>query len=293
MAHPVLRYALHILALLVLGPIAYFLAMSLRDSVGSTAATIFHNATPMRAVLFVAYTLLAATAAGALGSRLFSAGTGMTAAGFVLAWAGWGLGTIDEIVRATNGRVGFALLGGEGFFCVALAGLITVICTRLGSLTPAGNLWSISMEPGGKPASAMDVTIAVVAAAVGAGVLAWFYASSDSHGQTLGAAFVGGGAAGVIAQLVLTNRKCHARPLTAVVGVGLVATIGPLIGQFTAGNNLLATDFAGRLSPIALPVGLTWAAGALIGVPLGLGWAGHAIDRRVAAETGLTPVVPD
>jgi len=47
------------------------------------------------------------------------------------------------------------------------------------------------------------------------------------------------------------------------------------------------------LSPIALPVGLTWAAGALIGVPLGLGWAGHAIDRRVAAETGLTPVVPD
>jgi len=293
MAHPVLRYALHMLALLVLGPIAFYLASNLRDSVGSNAATLFYNSTPMHAAVFGVFTLVAASAVGLAGARMFSTGTGLTAAGFVLAWAGWGLGTIDAIARATNGRIPFVVLAIEGLVSVGFAAALTLVCTRIGTAGTQHRVWCLPMETDGLSGRPMDVLLAAGSATGGAAAAAYFFASSDSHGQTLAAAFFAGCAAGVIAQLVLASRKLHAQPVLAVLAVGLVALAGPIVGQVLSGNRVLVDVFAGRLNPLSLPIGLVWAAGTLIGVPVGLGWAGHAIDRRTFSEPGLVTATAD
>lgn len=280
MSHPVFRYTLHVLSLLVFGPIAFWLAGGLRDSAGSEAVTLFHNATPAKAAVFGAYTLIASVVAGTVGARLFSIGTGLTVAGYILAWAGWGLGTIGDVARSTGGEVPFVLFAVEGAIVMAGVAALGLWLTKSAGRGAHSNLWSESASSDGSPARPLDGLSAFGVAVVAAGAVAWFMASSDSHGQTLAAAFFSALAAGFAAEMMMHSRGSHARPIVSLVAVGLVAIVGPIVGLVIAGDQILEAAFAGKLNPLALPPSLMWAAGSLIGAPVGMGWAGHAIDRH-------------
>ena len=265
MSHPVLRYSLHVVCLILVGPIAYSLALGLRDGTGGHAVTLFHNATLAKAALFGGFTLIAASLVGAIGARLFSTGTGLTVAGYVFAWAGWGLGRVEEIARATNGAMPFVALAAEACIVMAVAAGLTIGFSRLGGGGPG--LFTEPRDGGKETNSPADCAMAVGAGVVAAAAAAWFMASSDAHGQTLMGAFFAAAAAGVGAEMALGSKGLRARPLAPVVAVGLVAVAGPLVAMIASSGQTLSDAFAGRLVPLTLPVSLIWAGGAMIGVP--------------------------
>ncbi len=129
--------------------------------------------------------------------------------------------------------------------------------------------------------------LAIGAATIAAGLVAWLMAFHGAKGQTLFAAFLGGIAAGAAAAIVSAGSSdsqddVPADPvLSASLGMVLLAVIAPLAAVIIHGvpgsKALDSAIMTGNLFHLSHIGALDWAFGALMGVPVGLGWAGaHA-----------------
>jgi len=110
-------------------------------------------------------------------------------------------------------------------------------------------------------------------------------AGSADVGQVFAATLCGAIAAGVAGQLVASSFGATLMPAASIGSMLVVATLGPLLAGWMHGDGLTSAVFAGGVLPLAKPLSLQWAAGAVIGAPIGIGWAGAMLDAR-AAEFG-------
>lgn len=283
-----LRWVLILGCLVVLGPLAARLTGGLRDASGGPATTLLVNATPGPALLAGVAALTLAAGSGLLGGWAFSMGTGLTCAGLVLAWARWGLGTLDAIVRRAGDGSDLVLLAVEGLAVGLLAlGIGALIVGASNRRQPDGGkgrgLLLLDAESG---ANRRNATIAGVLAGAAAGALVtWLCAVTELRGQTLLAVVIGGIGAGAASHLAGNSLRTSLSPLPAMAGLALVAGVSPLIAKGMHGDAMLAAVYGGKVLPLVRPVSLDWAAGALLGVPIGMGWAGAVLDVRAAEVT--------
>lgn len=287
-----LRWVLILGCLVVLGPLAARLTGGLRDASGGPATTLLVNATGGWALVAGVVSVGLAAGSGLLGGWAFTMGTGLTCAGLVLAWARWGLGTLEGIVRRAGDGSDLVLLGVEGLavglLALGVGALIVGAANRRQAEGGKGRgLLILEAESESKRRSA---TIAGVVAGAAAGALVtWLCAVTELRGQTLLAVVIGGIGAGAASHLAGHSMRASLSPLPAMAGLALVAGVSPLIAKGMHGEAMLAAVYGGKVLPLARPVSLDWAAGALLGVPIGMGWAGAVLDIRAAEETPGAP----
>jgi hypothetical protein len=216
--------------------------------------------------------MLLAGLMGLLGARLVGARSGLFTAGLVLAWAAWGTGTVDQILRRTqSGSILWTislegvLFGGLG---IAVAWVILLVARdRHGA--PA----KVTDEGEGPPA-AFGFAVAVVAGGIGACLIA----QESLKGQCFAAAVV----AGLFGALFGRLGSHKAQELWFFAAVALLAAAGPAAATILHSGEgaVVRAAYAGQLLPLARPLPLDWVAGAFVGIPIGLNWAASMTEHH-------------
>ena len=228
---------------------------------------------------------------GLIGSRFFALNAGYAMAGLVLGWTSWELGNVEEIIRRSRSGEDMLRLALEGAILTAAAGVIAVILSRAaekhrpspeGSKRPTGGL-NAALFHADSSANPGTAAIAVLAAAAGCSVAVWITCVTPLKGQALFATLIGGIAAGAAANAA-AGAKAHIQPLVGILGMLLVAAAAPIVAKFMHGSGIVEAAFADKFLPLARPLSLDWASGALLGVPIGMNWTGAILDVR-AVET--------
>lgn len=285
MLNVLVRWAIPLSALFILGPLAAALIAGLRAPDGGGQVSLLLSTTPMQGVLGGLAALGLALLAGVLGARFIEQRSGLMAAGLVLAWAAWNTGRIDRVLAISPARSALFTLAVEsalfGLLAVGVALVILKVPTRMPRFIAAGDTTRVlGDKTHHEPTRLIDPTaaLALAAAIVGAAVGAWFVASAMLKGQTFAAAVV----AGLLAAAAGRLASQRVTPAWFFLGLVLVAIAGPVIATFMHAGTLGPTRaaFAGRLFPLARLMPLDWIAGAFVGVPLGLWWAGSMIEKH-------------
>jgi len=299
MLHSTAKWSFILFCLFALGPAVSTLAFHLRDVDGGPAASLLIGESLSAGLFAGVAALAAALVAGILGAALFSMYTGLGCAGLILAWSGWGLGTIDDFARRTRDSSDLTMLGIEGMIAAILvAGLATLVMKVALSREHAGRLpsqhsvpprvpsWigalALRAEENAKPLPAAGAGLILGAIVMGAVV--WLAALTPMRGQTLMAVVLGGMAAGLCAQLAASSFRVMLSPIAPLLGVAVLALFGPISAGVLHGSGFLPALFDGTLWPLARPLSLEWGAGALLGIPLGLAWGGSVLDLRAASD---------
>ncbi|GJQ29961.1 MAG: hypothetical protein HBSAPP03_18450 [Phycisphaerae bacterium] len=290
MLRATLRWTLILFCLFAIGPAVRILVLRVLDDQGGHAVTLALNATPGAAVLAGLAAFGAAGVVGALGAHLFSMGTGLLCAGITLAWARWGLGTVDAMIRQEpTGAFRFVFAGENAvalLLTACMAGLFVFLASRR---QPAG---AQSSSPGGLGALVVlggEYRVKAMLAALAVGLVAgagmtWLDAISALRGQTLMAVFGGALVCGAVGQLIASSMRCTITPVLPVLGMLVVALAGPILAGAMHGAGLLDASNRGSLLGLAMPVSLDWAAGSLLGGPIGISWAGAMLDARAVDD---------
>lgn len=276
MLRSVVRYSIFFAALLILGPLAWWLTGTLRGPDGATHTSPLVS-TAGALGLARAAAAIAVAFAGGLVARLFvSPRWAMFTAGGVLAWAAWGAGPIDGLLRTARDGSPLPRLAAEGAVYTLLAILMSLVLARP---KPDGEHTPVS--PGSRlPLAGIGIALGAAAGAL----CAWVCAQSTMKGQVLAAATLGGLAAAIAAHVL--NPRVPA--WSVVAGVVLLGVIGPLVVIATgpAGAQLVLQANAVGIFPAARPLPIDWLAGAFLGVPLGHAWGASM------SETRVTPASP-
>ncbi|MBX3383290.1 MAG: hypothetical protein KF864_07255 [Phycisphaeraceae bacterium] len=285
------RYAFLFVALLAIGPVVGWMVRSLRDTDGGTAHTLLVSGSPLLGLLIMLVSLVAAGVMAVVGTRVFSLGTGLLSGGFVFAWTGWWLGSVDAIIRRAGNGGSLVWLSVEAALAMAGACVLTLMATHAAranqpELVLTGDGVAVQDHrrllvracPDG--AWAKPLALCGVVGAAAAGVAVTIVAVSMLKGQTLMACVIGGIAAGAAANWIAGVLGTVIQPATPVLAMSVVATVAPIAAMMMHGGGALDAAFSLSLLPIARPVSFDWAAGALIGVPIGMAWTGAVIDTR-------------
>lgn len=291
MIKAILRWTLLLSTLLVAGPLLAYAIRTLRDVDGGHAFTLLVGESPVKGFALGFLAWVTAMVLGLIGSRCFALNAGYAMAGLVLGWASWQLGTVDEILRRARDGSDMLALAFEGTLMMAGAAAIACVLSRsaaghrpsLQGGKGAGGGWKSAFFHTDGSANPATAGIAVLAAAAACAAGVWIICVTPLKGQALFATFIGGIAAGAAANAA-AGVKAHIQPLAAILGMLLVAMAAPIIARFMHGSGILEASFADKLLPIARPLSLDWASGALLGVPIGMGWTGAVLDSR-AVET--------
>jgi hypothetical protein len=290
MIRTTLRWILILGSLFAVGPALAAMTGGLHDADGGHATTLLIGSTPLKGLGIGVLAFATAAAVAAAGARFFSLGTGLTCAGLVLAWARWGLGTIDDLVRRRGDGGDLSLLAIEGL-AVALMGTgVGLLAIRLASAHDGGKSAATSprrlafIEHSGQASPAMTFWATVAVAAVVGGIITGIVAVTALRGQTLLAAVCGAIAAGAAVQLLGSAMRSSPTPLAALLGLALPALAAPIIARFVHASDLVRVVYSGDLLGVARPLTLDWAAGGLLGVPIGMGWAGATLDPRAGDD---------
>lgn len=270
------RWLCPTLSLFVLGPAAYLVTSSLGRADGLPDATLLLSSTPVLGLLAGAIVFALAWLAGVLAARLVSPFSGLTHAGFVLAWAAWGTGPILPLVRAGTSPDGaLRTLALEGLLVAGLSAVLAVLIARAAPTVRAES--SDDPPESGRFDSRL---IGAFAVAIMAGAVAsWIVAREPLKGQAIGAAAAAGIAAAVAAR-VLTSAATPAAFFVAAVGALGAVSSAYAAATAPSGDRTLALLYAGTMTPLASITPLDWAAGAFLGVPLGLAWAASLVGRK-------------
>jgi hypothetical protein len=278
----VLRWAIPLAAGAVLGPIAAWLAGTVRAVDGGHAATLLVSDSPVVGVAALAGVgVLALAGAGA--ARIVGPRLGLFTAGIVLAWGAGGVGRVDSALAtaAGNGVVPGAIVPRlvlEGLLAAILAGVLAIVVLR------AGRSFRETRPGREEPAPARSEIFAGAAPLALAGALAacslavWFLSRDGPKGQTLAAGIIGGVLSGLVGRMISGSASAA---LFVVVG-GVLAVVGPLAGVVAHGGNagLVTGAIDGGLFPLARLGALDWIAGAFVGVPVGLAWAASMVEKH-------------
>ncbi len=291
------KWSFILFCLFAVGPAVSTLAFHLRDVDGGPGVSLLIGESPAAGLIAGLAAFAAALVVGLIGGAFFSMYTGLGCAGLVLAWSGWGLGTIDDFARRTRDGSDLGLLGIEGLIGGLVVVGIAVLVARVAlsrehaaakpaPVPPRVRSWlgvfALRAEENAKPipAAAAGLVLGIVVT----GAVLWLAALTPMRGQTLMAVVLGGMAAGLCAQLAASSFRVMLAPTAPILGVAVLALLGPVSASFLHGNGFLTALFDGTLWPLARPISLQWGAGALLGIPLGLGWGGSILDLRATGE---------
>lgn len=274
MMQALLRWVMPLGGLLIVGPLAGMCTAGLRLADGSDRATLLVSTSPMLGLVLGAIAIGLAAVVGMAAARLINASYGFFSAGLTLAWAAWGTGDLDAIVRSYQAATPLWRLAAEG----AIVGAMGV-----------GACWLILKAA--KPHGHTDVAHegenqwmlrgrGLAACLVAAGAAGWLFAPESLKGQTFAAAAFGG-MFGAVA-LKMTARGLT--PLMVFVGVAVLATAGPAVASFyyAPASGFVKAVYAGAPGgalPLVRILPLDWLAGALVGVPIGLSWGGAMTEH--------------
>lgn len=289
-----------ILALFVLGPAAAYLTGSLRAADGSGDATLLMTVTPAKGVLAGLVTLVFAGSVGVFASLVNGSRSGFNAAGIVVAWAASQTADIEALLRMAQGPAPLTKLAIEGAAFALLAAPVGLVIWRLG--LGRGLHGQLHPLPQGAPSlrgwltggvkpqrgltagefSLASSLVRAVTRPSGVGAIAvtvvvgfaicWLVAQDTLKGQAIFAAAVSLVVAVPVGRLV--GESLSEQPPTAsfLLGVVVLAVVGPLAAKVVHGDDLIAVLYRGDLIGAASPVTLDWVAGALIGIPIGEAW---------------------
>ncbi len=287
MLNVLVRWAIPLAALFVLGPLAAIVVSHLRAPDGSGQVSLLVSTTPVKGLVGGLIALGLALVAGVVGARFIEQRSGLLAAGLVLAWAAWNTGRMDRVLALTHSRGTLYTVAIEsavfGLLAVVAAIVILRVPTRMPRFIVAGDATrDRGRRSHHEPTTLRDPTagVALVAAVIGAAVGAWFVAASTLKGQT----FAGAVVAGLLAAVAGRLASQRVSPAWFFLGLVAVAAAGPVIAAFMYSGDLGPTRAAleGRLFALARPMPLDWIAGAFVGLPLGLWWAGSLLEKHEA-----------
>lgn len=273
MTRSIIQWTCIFVAALAVGPVAGWLAASLRAPDGGISATGLTSEAPIIGLVKMGAVVLLAGGMGVAAARLVSAKTGLFCAGLVLAWGAWRSGRMDEILRRAQSPAPLWSLAIEAAVLGALALIVGVAILKAGKADQRDHADALT-----SPAAGVGALVALV---VG-GVAAFFLARSEMVGQTFAAALLAGMLGATVGRVVR-----HTAPLACFLGAGAVLAIaGPAAGALASGPNVMADLYAGTLLPLARPVPLDWLAGIFMGVPMGASWAASMIEIHEHGRTG-------
>lgn len=292
-----IKWAIYMIAMLVVGPLAAAPLAALRDASGGHEATVLVSTSLVWGVVAGLIPLAAAAAVGLLSARFIGPRHGMIAAGLVLAWAAWRSASIDGLMRATRDGSAVVPLAIEGAVLGVLGVLIGTLIWAVGrepgrqdhatatpgsATTPNANPFQSALRLLSETAGGGGAALASLAAGVVAGgMVAWLIAQEPLKGQTIAAALLAGIAAGGFGRAVAPRAEAPPSPVPALLAMALLATLGPLSALLMtgAGPRLVGAAIQGSIFPLAMPMPLDWLAGAFWGIPIGLSWADSMVDK--------------
>ncbi|MCX5689855.1 MAG: hypothetical protein NTV94_08770 [Planctomycetota bacterium] len=288
MVKSTIRWTFILAVLLLVGPMIGWLARSMHDVHGGHSCSLLVSGTAARGVMVAMVTAATGLVLGAIASRLFSLGTGLACAGFCYTWAAWNLGTVEGIVRTSGGGASLMTLGIEGAVLMVLAAATVHACTRAAAgaqpvdperSVPSG-IGSLLAKAAPQGTGLGPILIAAAIGAVSGGLVASIFAVNGLKGQSLFAAIAAGVACGLAASSVAGSSKVVLHPLTPMLGMVLLALVGPMVAKFMHGSHLLELMYQDKMFPLSRILSVDWVAGALLGVPIGMGWGGVVLDVR-------------
>jgi len=271
-----IRWAIALIAVLLLGPLAGTFVGGLRASDGGPHVTLIANAAPAAGILGGLAALTLATLGGIVAGRIANVSWGYVATGLILAWPAFLTGEVREVLRSTQDASVLWAVAFEGALFGALGVLAALAISRWGRRRPAPDAVHEREEP---LWSAMGLVGAVTALLVG-GLIAFLVAREGLKGQTIGAAAlgaVGAATAGGLAAHRVTG-------VAFVAAAGVLAFAGPAIAVGVIGGDPLEKSYANDLFPLAWISPLDWLAGAFLGTPVGVAWSGSMIDKQTGRE---------
>lgn len=274
MVKATLRWTFLLAALFVLGPLAYAATHHLRDASLGHATTLLVGGSLSAGLLAGLIVFALAAGAGALGARFFALPAGLTGAGFILVWGAWGLGTLDAIVRRTRESSDLPILAFEGLLVMSIAILVGWGLERIAP-PPDPVDDSRSTPPNAKIIAASSAACAVVG-----GLAVWIFCVTTLKGQTVASAAIAGLLGAAAAQLVAAFMGSSIGVIPPMIGMAIIALAGPLSARAMHGSEFVQAVFNAGVLPLAKPLSLDWAAGAMIGIPIGLSWAGSMLERK-------------
>jgi hypothetical protein len=279
MLQAILRWAIPLLALFVLGPLALLLTASLRAIDGSGEASLLVGRSPTQGLLMGVGAILIALVVGVVGARLLGARRGLFSAGLVLAWAAWGTGHVDKVLGQTNSSQTLWMFAAEAALLTLLGGACAWVILKIKPKPITFNAQApIEIRP--EPSSLLDSSAlpAIGASLLAAALVAWLLAFDTQKGQTIGAAII----AAMIGTMVARMVSQSVSPALFVAAVGVLGIVGPAAATFIhpSASGPARAALAGTLFALARPMPFDWLAGAMIGVPLGLAWAGSLVEKQ-------------
>ncbi len=289
MLQSLLRWVLPLTGLLVVGPLAGWCTAGLRLPDGTDSATLLVSTSPVSGLLFGAVAILLATIVGVVASRLINASYGFFSAGLTLAWAAWGTGNIDAIVRSYQSGAPLWRLAIEGAIVGALGVGSCALILKFAHkpkppqpATPAADTQThhaVVHSADDNPWSTRGRAFA--AALIAAGVVGWLFAPESLKGQTFAAAAF----AGMLGAVAMKMAARHMTPVVVFAGVAVLACAGPAAAAiyYGSGTGIVRSVYAGvpgSFLALARILPLDWLAGALVGVPIGLSWGGAMTDHQ-------------
>lgn len=288
MTKAVLRWALPLAALLVVGSIGGWMTGSLRATDGATDTTALASASPVMGLAAAIGALLLAVAAGVFTSHLIGSAFGMWACGLALMMAAWRFGTVDQILlreRASSPLISMAIegliLGLIGFVgCAAIVAAGRREDARLAELHPGAPPIPASFRDALVGAlKSKELPLVIIAGAIGALLAAWLIGQSPAKGQAIAGAFGAGIAAGAVGRFAGAFIEDSAPASAYMLAMALASTLGPVVALVAGGSGVVDASLRGSLIGTANLIPMDWLAGAFMGLPIGLRWVGAHVQQ--------------
>ena len=269
MFHALQRNIVLIVGIVLAGFICAQAAPYLTMESGAASPAALQAQSPAGAVIAVLICMALATVIGAVAGRMVNAVVGMFVIGAGMFVLDGRLDTIRAIAFANTGsssRAPLVLLAIEAAIWAA-----DVLGVSLAVFKIGGPLRDVQPDADGRTPHPLFSLEAMKSA--GAGIIVLFavviIGLSPMKGQMIGATFVGGMLAGLVARLV----SPHVQPVLVFASTILFGAIGYVVAMAMLKMPLDAAYVADALPALSRAMPLDYVAGALMGVAVGLGWA--------------------
>lgn len=285
----ILRWSIPLAGLLLVGPLAGMCTIGLRGADGSDAVTPMLSSSPVMGLVMGLMAMVIAGAFGAVATWINGFKSGFFTTGLVLAWATWGLGNMDDIMRRTQSASTMWKLSGEGLVlgAAAVAVALGLLAVHHRRLQTSATVSTAPVPEAAVQAERQALRQAIVRSLIAAlpvmGLVVFIVATGALKGQAFAAA-VAGALLSVVAGLWATR---SAPPFVFIVAAAILAAASPIAATFIHGSeqSLVRASLGGTLFPLARLIPLDWIAGAFVGVPMGLSFAHGLFESHHVEQT--------
>lgn len=233
---------------------------------------------PLGGLVLLAMTLVPTVLLGILVGRLINAVVGCFVVGTALAALSMRFGTIEDLAFAGGSPMAAA-------FETAIWGVVVAILAGA-VLAGSGPLPDLPRRHDSWRGELADRRGAIVlATALLAIPVVWLIVQTSAKGQALGGTILASAAVGFVGRMLAPR----VQPVIVFAVPALAGAAATAFAASTVEGDIATAFVDGRLSRLAYPMPIDWAAGSLCGVAIGLGWArGFVSDEADAASSTPT-----